>query len=364
MFKMNKNKRLPEQIFTVVMWCIAVLFAVFLTGLGGKIIGDLPKVGNAPQLEQYEPAELKNLQTQRDNVEQKNKQVRRELEQAYLTLETEQKRYNEEKNKFDNWIQTRTATGNTAQDAQVIERTRALDQLQARVSAAQQSVEQLKQAILNNERTVDTTREQELRDQTYKNYESARNAYDLKVFLWRLLIALPALALGVWLFAKKRQSRYWPFVWGFIFFALIVFFIELVPYLPSYGGYVRYIVGILLTLIGGYYGIIKMQKYLRRKQEEELKMSQSSQEERRKEFNYEQALGHLAKNVCPSCERPLNTGASGVPADYCVHCGLCVFKACARCGTRCSTFFKFCSNCGNTLDEYQNEPQLASDSNA
>ena len=23
MFKMNKNKRLPEQIFTIVMWCIA-----------------------------------------------------------------------------------------------------------------------------------------------------------------------------------------------------------------------------------------------------------------------------------------------------------------------------------------------------
>ena len=96
MFKMNKNKRLPEQIFTVVMWCIAVLFAVFLTGLGGKIIGDLPKVGNAPELTQYEPAELKNIQTQREAVEQKNKQVRRELEQAYLTLETEQKRYDEE----------------------------------------------------------------------------------------------------------------------------------------------------------------------------------------------------------------------------------------------------------------------------
>ena len=82
MFKMNKNKRLPEQIFTVVMWCIAVLFAAFLTGLGGKIIGDLPKVGNEPELAQYEPVELENMQTQRAADEQKNKQGRREGEHA------------------------------------------------------------------------------------------------------------------------------------------------------------------------------------------------------------------------------------------------------------------------------------------
>ena len=349
MFKINKNKRLPEQVFTIVMWAIAVLFAIFLTGLGGKIIGDLPKVGNAPELAQYESDELKTIRAQYQRMEQNNAQVQRELEQAQLNLEVTQKRYDEEKQKFDNWIQTRTATGQSAQDAQVVQRSQQLDQMQGQITQAQQVVEQFRQALLNNERMVDSVREKQLLEQAQKQFDAAQNAYELKVFLWRLLIALPALLLGAWLFAKKRQSRYWPFVWGFIFFALIVFFVELVPYLPSYGGYVRYIVGILLTLVGGYYGITQMQKYLRRKQEEELKMAQSTQEERRKEFNYEQALGHLAKNVCPSCERPLNTGATGVAADYCVHCGLCVFKKCERCGTRCSTFFKFCSNCGATL---------------
>ena len=348
MFKMNKNKRLPEQLFTLLMWLIAVLFAVFLTGLGGKVIGDLPKVGNPPELEQYYSPELKQIQVQREQLNQKNATVRKELEQVNLNLEKARQRYDEEKQQFDNWIQTRTATGNNTQDAPVLARTQKLDQLQAQVSKEQQTVEQLNQAILNNERTVSIEREEVLKEQARIAFEQANNTQELKVFLMRLLVTLPALVLGVWLFAKKHQSRYWPFVWGFIFFALIAFFVELVPYLPNYGGYVRYIVGIVLIGIAGHYAIKRMQIYLRDKQEQEQKMSQSSQAERRQRFDNELALGHIAKNICPSCERPLST-SSGVPADYCVHCGLCVFRKCGQCGSRCSTFFKYCSSCGHTL---------------
>ncbi len=349
MFKMNKNKRLPEQIFTLAMWAIAVLFAVFLTGLGSKVIGDLPKVGQAPSIEQYYPAELKQMNMQRAKLESNSSQVRDELQQVTLNLDTAQKRYDEEKAKYDNWVQTRRATGNGAQDAQVLARTKNLDQLQAKVSEQQQKVEQLNQALLNNQRALSSEREQTLQEQANAEFERASNARELKVFLMRLLITLPALALGAWLFAKKRQSRYWPFVWGFVMFALVVFFVELVPYLPSYGGYVRYIVGILMVLIGGHCAITRMQRYLADKQAQEQKMSQSTQADRLKEFNHEQALGLLAKNICPGCERPLNT-SSGVAADYCVHCGLCVFKKCDGCGARCSTFFKFCSSCGDALD--------------
>jgi thiol:disulfide interchange protein len=70
------------------------------------------------------------------------------------------------------------------------------------------------------------------------------------------MLTLPLLVVAGWLFAKKRQSTWWPFVWGFIYFALFAFFVELVPYLPSYGGYVRYVVGIVITVLVGRYAIM------------------------------------------------------------------------------------------------------------
>jgi len=143
-----------------------------------------------------------------------------------------------------------------------------------------------------------------------------------------------------WLFAKKRKGSYWPFVWGFIFFALFAFFVELVPYLPSYGGYVRYLVGIVLTVVGGRYAIQALQRYLeRQKLTEALPDTQ-----RRKDMNYDLALTRLSKNVCPGCERTVDLKDG--KTDFCPHCGLCLFDHCTSCKARKSAFALFCFSCG------------------
>lgn len=139
---------------------------------------------------------------------------------------------------------------------------------------------------------------------------------------------------------KKRKTTHWPFVWGFIFFALFAFFVELVPYLPSYGGYVRYIVGVIITVLVGHYAIRGLQRYL----EQQKMAEQMPDAKRREELNYDLALTRLSKKVCPGCERPIDL--TNTDNNFCTHCGICLFDHCAHCHTRKGAFSRFCHACG------------------
>ncbi len=349
MFATNKSRRLPEKIFQIILWVITLFFSAFLIGLGELVIRDLPKVSDIPSFDSYKSQELRVLEEKQKLLTMKLQEMRNQLSKDRIELENLQTRYAEEKQSFENWIATRTATGNKDQNEKVVERTQKLDQLKNEISRQSQAIERHEKEVSVLEEGFDDSQIEKLNEKARKAFYGADNHRNLMIFLWRLMVTLPLLLIAGWLFVKKRQSRYWPFIWGFIIFSLVMFFVELVPYLPSYGGYIRYIVGLAVLFIVGYYGINQMQKYLLRKQTEEQKMLHSSQEERRQEFTYEKAFGYIAKGVCPSCERNLSTSADDKKVDFCVHCGLCVYKKCAACHTRVSSFSHFCSSCGESL---------------
>ena len=117
------------------------------------------------------------------------------------------------------------------------------------------------------------------------------------------------------------------------------------PYLPSYGGYVRYVVGIIITALVGRYAILALNRYL-----EKQKLAEALPDvERRKELSYDTALARLAKKVCPGCERAVDLTNTSI--DFCPHCGICLYDQCGQCQARKSAFARFCHACGAAAAE-------------
>lgn len=340
---MSKSLRLSEKWFRRGLWLVAFLFAWFLTGLGSTVVGDLPQVEQVRTLDDFmDPQRTPALRQSIRDADRTADDAQAALEQAQLRHQTAQANNRAARETFSNWLANRQVTQRSDQDGELIARTQALDALRQAERDALAAVERQQQAALDARQARDRAQEElrALEDAARGEYDAALRAQELRVFGYRLALTLPLLAVAGWLFKKHRKGASWPFVWGFIFFALFAFFVELVPYLPSYGGYVRYIVGIVLTVVGGRYAIAALQRYLeRQKQVEALPDNQ-----RRQGMDYDLAQARLAKNVCPGCERPVDLKDG--KTDFCPHCGLCLFDHCGSCSTRKSAFARYCFACG------------------
>ncbi len=340
---MSKGVRLSETWFNRGLWLIALLFASFLIGLGSLVVGDLPQVEQTLGVEQYvDPAAVAPIRNEISAINKQAEAKNGEIDRLRLQAQDARNVSEEARQTFDNWLETRKATGLSGQDPELISRTKALDALKAKESDLNRQISALDQELLaiNQNRDKLITQENALTIGAQEKLNAQLTKQELRVFLYRLMLTLPLILIAGWLFVKQRQSRQWPFVWGFIFFALFTFFVELVPYLPSYGGYIRYIVGIVLTVIVGRYVINALQTYLERQKQEE----QKPDTERREELNYDLALVRIGKKVCPGCERPINL--EDTVRNFCTHCGICVFDHCAGCKERKSAFARFCHACG------------------
>jgi hypothetical protein len=342
---MLKSLRVPERLFQLAGWAVSVVFAGFLIGLGGKLVGDLPGVDQYVTLQQYmDPAATRRVTIARDSLVRLERDLSAAQERARLTLTAASNAYRSRRESFDNWIATRVATTDPRQDPEVLRRTAELDQLKAGERAAQTEVERLDALLLQASQALEAQRDEEFRLETAarSRYERAKFRQELRVFGIRLALTLPFLLLGAWLVVRKRRSQYWPLFRGFVLFALFAFFFELVPYLPSYGGYVRYGVGVILSGLAGLYVIRAMRRYVARRAEVE----QQTEAERRRRLGYEEALKRMAGGVCPGCERPIAASTAEAPSNFCVHCGMTLFDHCTACHVRKNAFFQYCPACG------------------
>jgi len=344
---MGKGLRFTEKWLQRALWLVAFAFAAFLVGLGSAVIGNLGDVEPELTLEQFmDPAQVARLRSEGAEAKERHAAAGLAFEQASHKHEVAQANTRTTRETLDNWLATRRATARPDQDPELIGRTRALDALEAQERAALAAVQAQQQILL------DADQAQRKADARWEALEAparaavleARRALELRVFLYRLALTLPLLAVAGWLFARKRKSTYWPFAWGFIFFALFAFFFELVPYLPSYGGYVRNLVGITVTVLAGRYAIQSLQRYLARQKEAEA----LPDAQRRQTLRYDTVQARLGKGVCPGCERPLDLKDASL--DFCPHCGIGLFDRCGCCNSRKNAFARFCFSCGTAAN--------------
>lgn len=353
---MFKSLRVPERLFSIAMWAVSFVFASFLIGLGGRLVGDLPGVDQSVSIERFiEQSRMQPVRARLVQLRESANEADRRRSVASLVVDSSAASYRARKEAYDNWIATRTATTDPAQDPEVLQRTRELDDLRDRQRAAQRLVEVQDARRLTITQALDSLGnvESELEEAARPAFRRAQSQQELRVFGIRLALTLPLLLIAMWLIAKQRKSDYWPLARGFVLFALFAFFFELVPYLPSYGGYVQYVVGIVLTLIAGHYVIRAMRQYVAKRQ----LVEQQTETQRRRSLGYEHALRKMSANMCPGCERAIAAGSTTAPSNFCVHCGMKLFDTCGACGTRKNAFFQYCPTCGVPGEHH--EPPVA-----
>ena len=201
--------RLTEKWMHRGLWLAALVFAGFLIGLGGTLVGDLPKVEKQLTVETYmDPVASNALRSALRQAERAGEAANAALEQAQLKRRAARADSAAAGETFDNWLATRRATQLSDQDPELVARTRALDALKDKERAAGLAVEAQEQAALDASQAAESQRNQlsEMQATAQVQLNAEYRRVELRVFLYRLALTLPLPVIAGWLFAKKRKS--------------------------------------------------------------------------------------------------------------------------------------------------------------
>jgi hypothetical protein len=351
-----------EKLSRLVLFLVMLVLAGFLSALGNKILGDVNEWVKAPEAESFQDkAALETAARAEAAVNQQAERVEESKATYQKSLEKAQRQYEAEKQSYNNWLQARATIGSSQEDSQVRERAQTLDRYRQIQESWQNRIDESEAAYAGAEKQRQRAQEktQALRQAGEEKYGRALQRYELKIFFLRLGLVLPVLALGVLIFTRFRKNRFWPLAWGFILFSAYAFFVGLLPYLPSFGGYIRLVVGVVLSLFIGFYVIKQLTRYLQNKRTE----LEASTQDRFKKIQDEIAVRAFQAHSCPSCERdflikqwyPNARKATEIRSveeapDHCAYCGMPLFGKCPKCGNRNFLHFPFCSACGSSLE--------------
>ena len=323
---------------------ISMLFFLFLLGLGSVLIADVG-VSDSTAAIVAKPVALEELESRKASLQVQMKEKRLEVETLGLELKAIL-----ESNGLD--AQTVGQAVAVASLGEVEGKRMAVDTLSLSANEKVKAKEQINRItgvhkemlVLRAQEGVLNEEISELTGQWMSQSSSSQAQAQLVRFWKRLALVLPVLLSGVWLFAKKRTGKFGAFVVGYFWFGLYAFFFELVPYAPSFGGYIRYVVGLVLTVVGGYYGLRQLDVYsAKRKARIEAEAKEGGSV---RDLDLETAVKATKNKQCPSCQQNWELTSGGSAPLFCAVCATSLHTKCHHCGALGSSLFRFCSSCG------------------
>ena len=244
---MELNSKKLEKTSRFIYYSISVILCLFLILLCNKIIDDIDNTSTRPITESFEnKVKLSQLNAKEGNLTVQSENLTSQKALIEKTITTAKDNYSNEKQSFDNWVQTRKTLGSPDKDLEVIDRAKKLDEIhkveeswKIKLDAKQNEIE----AVFKQKNTIEKLIENE-KNEADSKFTSALKSYDLKVFFVRLLLVAPILGLGIFFFIRYRRHKFWPIFLGFTLFSFYAFFFGLVPYIY------QAMVGILDILLG------------------------------------------------------------------------------------------------------------------
>ena len=344
---MNKSTRQLSKFFRFILHIIAFVFAYFLLQGGSLIIHQLPKITVNMTVADYLDVDAIKFLDEKESTLRYALDVDAMQEKALIAKRNaQQKRYQLTKEKYQAVLDSRSVTEDMTENDRVVVVRTDLDRQRAVLQTLKSLLSEQKIKTVNNQNQLERLRieKKQLHSKATAQRDSEYKSNELKAFAIRLAFLLPLLALAVFLVMKYRASAYWPFIYGFGYFSIYGFFVELVPYFPSYGGYVRSAMGILLCVVVGVFTLKKLNAYLKEKQLLELEDEKARRLKlQTKEEDIEMAINKIMKKqLCPSCDRAL----IHKDGQFCSFCGLCLLKKCQKCGVLQLSFNAYCQSCG------------------
>ena len=256
----NKSSRQLSQLFRVVLFVISIAFAFFLLQAGSLIIKNLPKVGVDISLNDYLDEKEVNLIDEKLNELNNDLEILNIEKSSLIALhDGVDKDYQLEKERYQSELAARYVTEDNAENESIKTARRELESKRQNLQSLKSDISRqaVKITSKNNEIATVNFKRDGIYYKARKEKTSQEDINTLKAFSLRLFFVLPLLVFAFFLYVKYKNSNYWPFVYGWGYFSIYAFFIELVPYFPSYGGYARAAVGITLCFVVGKYTIQK-----------------------------------------------------------------------------------------------------------